>query len=289
MTIKCESCGTSFFVPNTLAGKRVKCRKCGQAVAVGAPPPPAAAKPLFKPKAPLAAAAPAEPVPEPVAETPAPVVETPAAAPAAPAPAPEPTPAPAPAAVAPTPAPVAPAAPAGGLKGSETEKNLWTAFAGESQARNKYDYFASRAKKDGYEQMAAVFAETAANEKEHAKIWFKLLDGIGDTPANLAAAAAGEHEEWTEMYRQFAETARREGFADIAAKFEGVAAIEKHHEERYRRLLANIERNEVWQRIGENRWQCRNCGHIYVGAKAPDVCPVCDHPRAHFQIEPQNY
>ena len=138
-------------------------------------------------------------------------------------------------------------------------------------------------------QMAAVFAETAANEKEHAKIWFKLLDGIGDTPANLAAAAAGEHEEWTEMYRQFAETARREGFADIAAKFEGVAAIEKHHEERYRRLLANIERNEVWQRIGENRWQCRNCGHIYVGAKAPDVCPVCDHPRAHFQIEPQNY
>ena len=289
MTIKCESCGTSFFVPNTLAGKRVKCRKCGQAVAVGAPPPPAAAKPLFKPKAPLAAAAPApaapaETVPEPVAETPAPVVETPVAAPAAPAPAPEPTPAPAP-----TPAPVAPAAPAGGLKGSETEKNLWTAFAGESQARNKYDYFASRAKKDGYEQMAAVFAETAANEKEHAKIWFKLLDGIGDTPANLAAAAAGEHEEWTEMYRQFAETARREGFADIAAKFEGVAAIEKHHEERYRRLLANIERNEVWQRIGENRWQCRNCGHIYVGAKAPDVCPVCDHPRAHFQIEPQNY
>ena len=294
MTIKCESCGTSFFVPNTLAGKRVKCRKCGQAVAVGAPPPPAAAKPLFKPKVPLAAAAPApaapaEPVPEPVAETPTPVVETPAAAPAAPAPAPEPTPAPAPAPVAPTPAPVAPAAPAGGLKGSETEKNLWTAFAGESQARNKYDYFASRAKKDGYEQMAAVFAETAANEKEHAKIWFKLLDGIGDTPANLAAAAAGEHEEWTEMYRQFAETARREGFADIAAKFEGVAAIEKHHEERYRRLLANIERNEVWQRIGENRWQCRNCGHIYVGAKAPDVCPVCDHPRAHFQIEPQNY
>ena len=290
MTIKCESCGTSFFVPNTLAGKRVKCRKCGQAVAVGAPPPPAAAKPLFKPKAPVAAAAPtpaapAEPAPAPaapVAEAPAPVVETPA-------PAPEPTPAPAPAAVAPTPAPVAPAAPAGGLKGSETEKNLWTAFAGEAQARNKYDYFASRAKKDGYEQMAAVFAETAANEKEHAKIWFKLLDGIGDTPANLAAAAAGEHEEWTEMYRQFAETARREGFADIAAKFEGVAAIEKHHEERYRRLLANIERNEVWQRIGENRWQCRNCGHIYVGEKAPDVCPVCDHPRAHFQIEPQNY
>ena len=175
------------------------------------------------------------------------------------------------------------------LKGSKTEQNLWFAFAGESQARNKYDYFASRAKKDGYEQMAAVFAETAANEKEHAKIWFKLLDGIGDTPANLAAAAAGAHEEWTEMYRQFAETARREGFADIAAKFEGVAAIEKHHEERYRRLLANIERNEVWQRIGENRWQCRNCGHIYVGAKAPDVCPVCDHPRAHFQIEPQNY
>ena len=285
MTIKCESCGTSFFVPNTLAGKRVKCRKCGQAVAVGTPPPAATAKPLIKPKvaapaepAPAAEAASAAPAPAPVAETPPPVAETSVAAPAAPVPAPDPAPASA-----------APVAPAGGLKGSETEKNLWTAFAGESQARNKYDYFASRAKKDGYEQMAAIFAETAANEKEHAKIWFKLLDGIGDTPANLAAAAAGEHEEWTEMYRQFAETARREGFTDIAEKFEGVAAIEKHHEERYRRLLANIERNEVWQRIGENRWQCRNCGHIYVGEKAPDVCPVCDHPRAHFQIEPQNY
>jgi predicted Zn finger-like uncharacterized protein len=299
MTIKCESCGTSFFVPNTLAGKRVKCRKCGQAVAVGTPPPAATAKPLIKPKAPLAApapapaepapaaeAAPAAPAPAPAADNPPPVAETPVAAPAAPAPAPEPAPAPAPTPAAPA-APMS--APAGGLKGSETEKNLWTAFAGESQARNKYDYFASRAKKDGYEQMAAIFAETAANEKEHAKIWFKLLNGIGDTPANLAAAAAGEHEEWTEMYRQFAETARREGFTDIAEKFEGVAAIEKHHEERYRRLLANIERNEVWQRIGENRWQCRNCGHIFVGEKAPDVCPVCDHPRAHFQIEPQNY
>ena len=248
MTVKCDSCGASFFVPNTLMGKRVKCRKCGQAVPVGAP---------------TAAAAPANPAP----------AAAPAPAPAAPAPAPAPAPEPA--------APV--------LKGSETEKNLWTAFAGESQARNKYDYFASRAKKDGYEQMAAVFAETALNEKEHAKIWFKMLDGIGDTSANLAAAAAGEHEEWTEMYRSFAETARKEGFPDIAAKFEGVAAIEKHHEERYRKLLENIERDEVWVRVGENRWQCRNCGHIYVGEKAPEVCPVCDHPRAHFQIEPQNY
>ena len=175
------------------------------------------------------------------------------------------------------------------LKGSKTEANLMHAFAGESQARNKYDYFASRAKKDGYEQIAAIFQETALNEKEHAKLWFKHLDGIGSTTENLLAAAAGEHEEWTEMYKKFAEEARAEGFEAIAAQFEGVAAIEKHHEERYRKLLANIERNEVWQRIGENRWQCRNCGHIYVGEKAPDECPVCDHPRAHFQIEPQNY
>ena len=175
------------------------------------------------------------------------------------------------------------------LKGSKTAANLAFAFAGESQARNKYDYFASRAKKDGYEQIAALFQETALNEKEHAKLWFKHLGGIGDTPANLAAAAAGEHEEWTDMYRRFAEEARAEGFDAIAAQFEGVAAIEKHHEERYRKLLANIESGEVWVRIGTNRWQCRNCGHVYVGEKAPDLCPVCFHPRAYFQVEPENY
>ena len=175
------------------------------------------------------------------------------------------------------------------LKGSNTEKNLQIAFAGESQARNKYDYFASRAKKDGYEQIAAIFQETALNEKEHAKLWFKHLGGIADTPANLIAAAAGEHEEWTEMYRRFAEEARAEGFEDIARQFEGVAEIEKHHEERYRKLLANIESGEVWVRIGKNRWQCRNCGAIVEGEAAPDVCPVCAHPRAYFQIEPQNY
>jgi rubrerythrin len=175
------------------------------------------------------------------------------------------------------------------LKGSKTAANLAFAFAGESQARNKYDYFASRAKKDGYEQIAAIFQETALNEKEHAKLWFKHLGGIGDTPANLLAAAAGEHEEWTDMYRRFAEEARAEGFDVIAAQFEGVAEIEKHHEERYRKLLANIESGEVWVRIGPNRWQCRNCGHVYVGEKAPDVCPVCAHPRAYFQVEPENY
>ena len=175
------------------------------------------------------------------------------------------------------------------LKGSKTAANLAFAFAGESQARNKYDYFASRAKKDGYEQIAAIFQETALNEKEHAKIWFKHLGGIGDTVANLAAAAAGEHEEWTEMYRKFAEEARAEGFEEIAKQFEGVAAIEKHHEERYLKLLANIEKGEVWEKIGENRWQCRNCGHIYIGEKAPEVCPVCNHPRAYFQIEAENY
>jgi rubrerythrin len=175
------------------------------------------------------------------------------------------------------------------LKGSKTAANLAFAFAGESQARNKYDYFASRAKKDGYEQIAAIFQETALNEKEHAKLWFKHLGGIGDTVANLAAAAAGEHEEWTEMYRKFAEEARAEGFEEIAKQFEGVAAIEKHHEERYLKLLANIEKGEVWEKVGENRWQCRNCGHIYVGEKAPEVCPVCFHPRAYFQIEAENY
>ncbi len=175
------------------------------------------------------------------------------------------------------------------LNGSKTAANLAYAFSGESQARNKYDYFASQAKKEGYEQIAELFQETAGNEKEHAKLWFKHLGGIGNTAANLLAAAAGEHEEWTEMYRKFAEEAREEGFEAIAKQFEGVAAIEKHHEERYRKLLANLESGEVWERIGENRWQCRNCGHIYIGEKAPEVCPVCFHPKAYFQIEPENY
>ena len=175
------------------------------------------------------------------------------------------------------------------LKGSKTEQNLWTAFAGESQARNKYDYFASRAKKDGYEQIAAIFLETALTEKEHATLWFKHLGGIGDTPANLGAAAAGEHEEWTEMYRKFAEEARAEGFEAIAKQFEGVAAIEKHHEERYRALLKNVQLQEVFQKSEVKVWECRNCGHIYIGEKAPEVCPVCNHPQAYFQVEPENY
>ena len=175
------------------------------------------------------------------------------------------------------------------LKGSKTEANLMAAFAGESQARNKYDYFASRAKKDGYEQIAAIFQETALNEKEHAKLWFKALEGIGDTPANLLAAAAGEHEEWTDMYKRFAEEAKAEGFDKLAFLFAKVAEIEKHHEERYRKLAANIEKGEVWVRIGPNRWQCRNCGAIIEGEKAPEKCPVCDHPKAYFQIEPENY
>lgn len=175
------------------------------------------------------------------------------------------------------------------LNGSKTAANLAYAFSGESQARNKYDYFASQAKKEGYEQIAELFQETAGNEKEHAKLWFKHLGGIGNTAANLLAAAAGEHEEWTEMYRKFAEEAHEEGFEAIAKQFEGVAAIEKHHEERYRKLLANLESGEVWERIGENRWQCRNCGHIYIGEKVPEVCPVCFHPKAYFQIEAENY
>ena len=175
------------------------------------------------------------------------------------------------------------------LKGSKTEQNLWFAFAGESQARNKYDYFASRAKKDGYEQIAAIFQETALNEKEHAKLWFKALEGIGDTPANLLAAAAGEHEEWADMYKRFAAEAREEGFEDIAVKFEKVAEVEARHEARCRRLVQNIETGEVWVRVGKNRWQCRNCGAIVEGEKAPEICPVCAHPKAYFQIEPQNY
>ncbi len=175
------------------------------------------------------------------------------------------------------------------LKGSKTEANLATAFAGESQARNKYTYFASAAKKEGYEQIAAIFEQTANNEKEHAKLWFKELNGIGNTLQNLLAAAAGEHEEWTDMYKRFAEEARAEGFLELAVRFEKVAAIEKRHEERYRKLARNIETGEVWVKVGENRWECRNCGHIYIGKEAPEICPVCKHPRAYFEIEAQNY
>ena len=175
------------------------------------------------------------------------------------------------------------------LKGSKTEKNLMAAFAGESQARNKYDYFASKAKKDGYEQIAAIFQETALNEKEHAKMWFKLFEGIKSTPENLLAAAAGEHEEWTEMYKRMAEEAEAEGFVEIARKFRLVAEVEAHHEARYRKLAENIEKGEVWVKIGTNRWQCRNCGAIVEGEKAPEMCPVCDHPQSYFQLEQNNF
>ena len=176
------------------------------------------------------------------------------------------------------------------LKGSQTEKNLQTAFAGESQARNKYTYFASKAKKDGYEQIAAIFEETANNEKEHAKMWFKLLNGgIGTTEENLKAAAEGENYEWTDMYAGFAKTAREEGFDAIAKLFEGVAAIEKHHEERYRKLLKNIEDKVVFSKDGDAIWQCRNCGHIVVGKEAPKVCPVCAQPQSYFEINKENY
>jgi rubrerythrin len=175
------------------------------------------------------------------------------------------------------------------LKGSKTEANLLYAFAGESQARNKYDYFASVAKKEGYEQIAAIFQETALNEKEHAKLWFKALAGIGNTTANLAAAAAGEHDEWTDMYRRFAEEAKAEGFDEIARLFAGVAEVEKNHEARYRKLLDNIEKGEVWVRVGKNRWQCRNCGAILESETAPEKCPVCAHPKAYFQLEADNY
>ena len=175
------------------------------------------------------------------------------------------------------------------LKGSRTEKNLWAAFAGESQARNKYTYFASKAKKDGYVQIANLFLETADNEKEHAKIWFKLLGGIGSTEENLLAAAEGENQEWTDMYVQFAREAREEGFEDIAALFEGVAAIEKEHEERYRKLLSNVKDGLVFSKDGDKIWQCSNCGHIVVGKEAPEICPVCAHPQAYFQIRAENY
>jgi rubrerythrin len=175
------------------------------------------------------------------------------------------------------------------LKGSKTEKNLWQAFAGESQARNKYDYFASKAKKEGYEQIAAIFQETALNEKEHAKLWFKALDGIKDTPANLLAAAAGEHEEWTDMYKRMAEEAKEEGFEELSFLFSKVAEVEANHEARYRKLVDNIDKGEVWVRVGKNRWQCRNCGAIVEGEAAPELCPVCAHPKAYFQLEADNF
>lgn len=176
------------------------------------------------------------------------------------------------------------------LKGSKTEQNLMTAFAGESQAHTKYLYYASKAKKDGYVQIGALFEETAKNEKEHAKIWFKLLHGgMPATTENLKDAAAGENYEWTDMYAGFAQTAREEGFEDIAALFDGVAAIEKEHEERYKKLLANIEGDLVFSKDGDTVWQCANCGHIVVGKKAPEVCPVCAHPQAYFQVRAENY
>lgn len=177
------------------------------------------------------------------------------------------------------------------IKGTKTEKNLQEAFSGESMARNKYTYFASKAKKDGYVQIAAIFEETAANEKEHAKMWYKYLNGgaVSDTMTNLADAAAGENFEWTDMYSRMAQEAREEGFDEIADKFEAVAAIEKHHEERYRKLLKNIEDKAVFSKDGDCIWQCINCGHILIGQNAPEVCPVCDHPQAYFQLKPENY
>ena len=175
------------------------------------------------------------------------------------------------------------------LKGSKTEKNLMTAFAGESQARNKYTYFASVAKKEGYEQIAAIFQQTADNEKEHAKMWFKELKGIGTTAENLKAAAEGENYEWTDMYAQFAIEAEEEGFLELAYKFRAVAAIEKTHEERYLALLNNVEMNKVFEKAGETMWECRNCGHLVVGKKAPEVCPVCAHPKSYFEVRKENY
>ena len=175
------------------------------------------------------------------------------------------------------------------LKGTKTERNLAEAFAGESQARNKYTYFASVAKKEGFQQIAAIFEETANNEKEHAKLWFKALQGIGDTAANLKAAAEGEYYEWTEMYDQFAKDAEEEGFTALAAQFRMVAAIEKTHEERYRKLLSNVEMQQVFEKAGEAIWECRNCGHLVMGKKAPMMCPVCAHPQSYFEIRKENY
>ena len=174
-------------------------------------------------------------------------------------------------------------------EGTQTEKNLQAAFAGESQARNKYTYFASTAKKEGYEQISALFLKTADNEKEHAKMWLKELGGIGTTAENLAAAADGENFEWTDMYEGFARTAEAEGFTALAAKFRAVAAIEKHHEERYRALLHNVEAQEVFAKSEVKVWECRNCGHIVVGTKAPEICPVCAHPQAYFEVNAENY
>jgi len=177
------------------------------------------------------------------------------------------------------------------IKGTKTEKNLMTAFAGEAQARTKYTYYASQAKKEGYEQIAAIFMETAENEKEHAKLWFKLLHGgsIGTTAENLQDAANGENYEWTEMYKTFAEEARAEGFNDIAAMFEGVAKVEKEHEERYLKLLANVKDGKVFIKDDVVVWKCRNCGHIHVGKAAPEICPVCKHPKAFFELKAENY
>lgn len=177
------------------------------------------------------------------------------------------------------------------LKGTKTEENLMAAFVGESQARNKYTYFASKAKKDGYVQIAQIFEETANNEKEHAKLWYKLLNGgsVSDTVTNLEEAAAGENYEWTDMYAGFAKEAREEGFNDIAELFEGVAKIEKEHEERYKKLLANIKGGVVFSKDGDVIWECANCGHIHIGKKAPEVCPVCSHPQSYFKVKAENY
>ena len=175
------------------------------------------------------------------------------------------------------------------LKGTKTEQNLMTAFAGESQARNKYTYFASVAKKEGYEQIAAIFEATANNEKEHAKLWFKELQGIGTTAENLLAAAEGENYEWTDMYETFAREAEEEGFTALAWRFRAVAAIEKTHEERYRALLQNVEMQKVFEKAEEAIWECRNCGHLVMGKKAPEVCPVCSHPKSYFEIRKENY
>ena len=173
--------------------------------------------------------------------------------------------------------------------GTQTEKNLLAAFAGESEARNKYTFFASKARKEGYEQIAAIFEETAGNEKEHAKLWFKELEGIGDTAENLQAAAEGENYEWTDMYEDFAKTAEAEGFTELAHRFRLVAAIEKHHEERYRALLHNVEMAEVFAKSEVKVWECRNCGHIVIGTSAPEVCPTCNHPRSYFEVREENY
>jgi len=175
------------------------------------------------------------------------------------------------------------------LKGTKTEQNLWTAFAGESQARNKYTYFASVAKKEGYEQIAHIFQKTADNEKEHAKMWFKALGELGDTAANLLHAAEGENYEWTDMYDTFAKEAEEEGFAELAEKFRMVAEIEKAHEERYRALLSNVEMQAVFEKTEETMWECRNCGHLVIGKKAPEVCPVCAHPQSYFEVRKENY